>query len=196
MFLLAPTPGRSPLPTPASSSGGHVRLSLSWLSLLYSSGLSWFFLCSFSWVFLDRCLLAVGIMGSGDRHLLNSLLHHLHGAGGGRKDHHHGQRQQHQPQVPKGCLAVMVGQEEEEQQRFVVPVAYLSHPLFMQLLKEAENEYGFEHKGAIALPCHVAEFRCVQGLIDRELHHSSSHHGGAAHGRHHHHHHLVACFRA
>ncbi|KAF7153288.1 hypothetical protein RHSIM_Rhsim01G0178100 [Rhododendron simsii] len=58
-----------------------------------------------------------------------------------------------------------------EQQRFVVPVMYLNHPLFMHLLKEAEEEYGFDQKGTITIPCRVEEFRYVQGLIDKEHHH-------------------------
>ncbi|KAK8509705.1 hypothetical protein V6N13_093557 [Hibiscus sabdariffa] len=89
--------------------------------------------------------------------------------------------------VPKGCLAIKVGSTEAERQRFVVPVIYFNHPLFMQLLKEAEEEYGFDQKGTITIPCHVEEFRNVRGLIDGEksLHH---HH-------HHHHHHIVGCFR-
>ncbi|KAK9145764.1 hypothetical protein Sjap_005667 [Stephania japonica] len=86
--------------------------------------------------------------------------------------------------VPKGCLAVMVGHQDEEQQRFVVPVMYFNHPLFMQLLKEAEEEFGFDQKGTITIPCHVEEFRQVRGLIDQER--SLSHH----------HHHYVGCFRA
>ncbi|KAG5009029.1 hypothetical protein JHK87_017544 [Glycine soja] len=85
--------------------------------------------------------------------------------------------------VPKGCMAIKVGQGEE-QQRFVVPVIYINHPLFMQLLKEAEEEYGFDQKGTITIPCHVEEFRNVRGLIDRD---KSLHH-------HHHHHHHVGCF--
>ncbi|TKY61220.1 Auxin-responsive protein SAUR32 [Spatholobus suberectus] len=81
--------------------------------------------------------------------------------------------------VPKGCLAIKVGQGEE-QQRFVVPVMYFNHPLFMQLLKEAEEEYGFDQKGTITIPCHVEEFRNVRGMIDREK------------SLHHHHH--IGCF--
>ncbi|GJX42393.1 auxin-responsive protein SAUR32 [Tanacetum coccineum] len=54
----------------------------------------------------------------------------------------HGKKQA----VPKGCLAVKVGQGDD-QQRFVVPVTYFNHPLFMQLLKEAEKEFGFAQKG-------------------------------------------------
>lgn len=79
-------------------------------------------------------------------------------------------------------MAVMVGQGEE-QQRFVIPVIYINHPLFMQLLKEAEEEYGFDQKGPITIPCHVEQFRTVQGLIDREK----------PHGGHHHHH--AWCFK-
>ena len=82
----------------------------------------------------------------------------------------HLHRQQVQKQefkgVPKGFMAIKVGQGED-QQRFVVPVMYFNHPLFIQLLKEAEEEYGFDQKGTITIPCHVEEFRNVRGLIDR-----------------------------
>ncbi|XP_023540249.1 auxin-responsive protein SAUR32-like [Cucurbita pepo subsp. pepo] len=90
--------------------------------------------------------------------------------------------------VPRGCLAVKVGQRGEKQQRFVVPVMYFNHPRFMQLLKEAEEEYGFDQKGTITIPCHVEEFRHVQCMIDRE---------NSFHRRHHHHqlHHHLGCFR-
>ena len=116
-------------------------------------------------------------MGGGEKGLLNFHRHLSH-------LHHHGKKQYRD--VPKGCLAIKVGQGEE-QQRFIVPVIYFNHPLFMQLLKEAEEEYGFEQKGAITIPCHVEEFRYVQGMIDRDhsLHHQN----------HHHHHHHGGCFR-
>uniref|UniRef100_A0A7N0SXQ6 Small auxin up regulated protein n=1 Tax=Kalanchoe fedtschenkoi TaxID=63787 RepID=A0A7N0SXQ6_KALFE len=83
--------------------------------------------------------------------------------------------------VPKGCLAVRVGRGEEEQ-RFVIPVMYLNHPLFKELLKEAEEEYGFHQKGLITIPCPVEEFRTVNAMIDQD---NSSHH----------HNHLGWCFR-
>nr|AMQ09573.1 small auxin up regulated protein [Boehmeria nivea] len=132
-------------------------------------------------------------MGSGEKtslrnfHLHLPHLHHHH-------HHHHGgggKKQAVIRDVPKGCLAVMVGQQGGDQKRFVVPVMYFNHPLFMQLLKEAEEEYGFDQKGTITIPCHVEEFRYVQGLIDRErsLHH---HHHSHSHGHGHVH---VGCFR-
>ncbi|GLJ44453.1 hypothetical protein SUGI_0932670 [Cryptomeria japonica] len=76
--------------------------------------------------------------------------------------------------VPKGCLALCVGQRQE-QQRCVIPVEYINHPLFQKLLEEAEEEYGFEHKGRIAIPCNVSHFQYVQEVIQRESHHHGSH---------------------
>ncbi|XP_060218338.1 auxin-responsive protein SAUR32-like [Lycium barbarum] len=110
-------------------------------------------------------------MGGGERSLLH--LPHLHIHQGKKKT----------SDVPKGYLAIKVGQEEEEQQRFVVPVSYFNHPLFIQLLKEAEEVYGFHHKGTITIPCHVEQFRSIQGKIDKHHHN-------------HHHHIHVPCFRA
>ncbi|XP_055814977.1 auxin-responsive protein SAUR32-like [Solanum dulcamara] len=112
-------------------------------------------------------------MGGGER----SMLHfpHLHINQGGKSS------KQGKRDVPKGYLAIKVGQAEEEQERFIVPVSYFNHPLFIQLLKEAEEVYGFHHKGTITIPCQVEQFRSVQGKIDK----------------HQHQHHLhVPCFRA
>ena len=95
----------------------------------------------------------------------------------------HGKKQA----VPKGCLAVKVGRGDD-QQRFVVPVTYFNHPLFMQLLKEAEKEFGFAQKGTITIPCNIQEFRTVQGMIEQEYGYHHQHHQ-------YHHHQLVGCFR-
>lgn len=76
--------------------------------------------------------------------------------------------------VPKGCVAVYVGSEGEEQQRFVIPTVHVNHPLFQKLLKEAEEEYGFEQKGTITIPCHVSDFQCVEDLINEEHHQTHS----------------------
>lgn len=92
--------------------------------------------------------------------------------------------------IPKGCLAIMVGQDEDHKQRFVIPVIYINHPLFMQLLKEAEEEYGFDHEGPITIPCHVEDFRTIQDMIDQDE--SLQHHHL---NQNHHHHHHVWCFR-
>lgn len=68
-------------------------------------------------------------------------------------------------QVPKGHLAVYVGQKDGDFHRVLVPVIYFNHPLFGQLLKEAEEEYGFNQQGGITLPCCFSEFEQVQTRI-------------------------------
>ncbi|KAL7118611.1 hypothetical protein ACP275_02G013800 [Erythranthe tilingii] len=55
-------------------------------------------------------------------------------------------------EVPKGHLAVYVG--ESEKKRFVIPLSYLSHPSFQELLCRAEEEFGFHHPmGGLTIPC-------------------------------------------
>ncbi|MBA0854726.1 hypothetical protein Goshw_004244 [Gossypium schwendimanii] len=54
--------------------------------------------------------------------------------------------------VPKGHIAIYVG--EVEKKRFVVPISFLNHPSFRNLLSRAEEEYGFNHPmGALTIPC-------------------------------------------
>ncbi|KAB2042965.1 hypothetical protein ERO13_D02G223200v2 [Gossypium hirsutum] len=54
--------------------------------------------------------------------------------------------------VPKGHIAVYVG--ESNKKRFVIPIAYLNHPLFQDLLNKVEEEFGFNHPmGGLTIPC-------------------------------------------
>ncbi|CAN0910076.1 Auxin-responsive protein SAUR15 [Linum grandiflorum] len=57
--------------------------------------------------------------------------------------------------VPKGHIAVYVSGGDETMKRLVVPVSYVNHPKFGELLDRAEAEFGgFDHRmGAITLPC-------------------------------------------
>ncbi|XP_075519232.1 auxin-responsive protein SAUR36-like [Primulina tabacum] len=68
-------------------------------------------------------------------------------------------------QVPKGHIAVYVGQQDGDSQRMSVPVVFINHPLFVDLLKESEREYGFDHPGGITIPCRISEFESVQTQI-------------------------------
>ncbi|KAL5066494.1 hypothetical protein RYX36_028231 [Vicia faba] len=53
--------------------------------------------------------------------------------------------------VPKGCLAVYVG---EEMKRFVIPTSYLNQPSFQNLLSQVEEEFGYDHRmGGLTIPC-------------------------------------------
>ncbi|KAJ6406031.1 hypothetical protein OIU84_009706 [Salix udensis] len=65
--------------------------------------------------------------------------------------------------VPKGYLAVGVG---EEQKRFIIPTEYLSHPAFLILLREAEEEFGFQQAGVLRIPCEVAVFESILKRVD------------------------------
>lgn len=54
--------------------------------------------------------------------------------------------------TPKGHLAVYVGQEEKK--RYMVPISFLSQPLFLDLLSRAEEEFGYNHPmGGLTIPC-------------------------------------------
>lgn len=58
--------------------------------------------------------------------------------------------------VPKGHFAVYVG---DTQTRFVIPISYLKHPSFQDLLSRAEEEFGFDHQmGGLTIPCDVDDF--------------------------------------
>ncbi|CAB4269673.1 unnamed protein product [Prunus armeniaca] len=67
--------------------------------------------------------------------------------------------------VPKGHLAVYVGQKDGDFHRVLVPVIYFNHPLFSRLLREAEKEYGFQHEGGITIPCPISDFESVKTRI-------------------------------
>ncbi|KAF7103311.1 hypothetical protein CFC21_104310 [Triticum aestivum] len=64
--------------------------------------------------------------------------------------------------VPKGSFAVYVG---EEMRRFVIPTEYLGHWAFEELLREAEEEFGFRHEGALRIPCDVEAFEGILRLV-------------------------------
>ncbi|GMN35416.1 hypothetical protein TIFTF001_042224 [Ficus carica] len=54
--------------------------------------------------------------------------------------------------VPRGYFAVYVG--ESQKKRFVVPIYLLNEPCFQELLREAEEEFGYEHPmGGITISC-------------------------------------------
>ncbi|KAK9065922.1 hypothetical protein SSX86_015324 [Deinandra increscens subsp. villosa] len=65
--------------------------------------------------------------------------------------------------TPTGFLALYVG---EERQRFVVPTSDLSHPLFKMLLDKSSDEFGFEQKHGLVVPCSVSAFQEVVGAVE------------------------------
>ncbi|KAL5713496.1 hypothetical protein ACHQM5_015565 [Ranunculus cassubicifolius] len=66
--------------------------------------------------------------------------------------------------VPKGHIAVYVG--EIQKKRFVVPLSYLNHSSFQDLLNQAEEEYGFSHPmGGLTIPCDEDIFLDLTGRL-------------------------------
>lgn len=65
--------------------------------------------------------------------------------------------------TPTGTFVVYVG---EERQRFVVPTGYLSHPLFKIVLQKAYNEFGFDQRNGLVLPCSVNIFQEVVSAVE------------------------------
>ncbi|KAG1331993.1 auxin-induced protein 6B [Cocos nucifera] len=67
--------------------------------------------------------------------------------------------------IPKGFFAVCVG---EEMKRFVIPTEYLSHQAFGLLLKEAEEEFGFQQEGVLRIPCEVSVFESILKVVKKK----------------------------
>ncbi|KAM7531570.1 hypothetical protein LguiB_034980 [Lonicera macranthoides] len=65
--------------------------------------------------------------------------------------------------TPTGFFALYVG---EERQRFVVPTGYLSHPLFKMLLEKAYDEFGFEQRSGLVVPCSVTAFQEILSAVE------------------------------
>ncbi|KAK7243858.1 hypothetical protein RIF29_38671 [Crotalaria pallida] len=64
--------------------------------------------------------------------------------------------------VPEGHVPIYVGDEME---RFVVSFKLLNHPIFVNLLNQAAQEYGYE--GVLRLPCDVIVFQRVLDVLRR-----------------------------
>ncbi|CAL9021643.1 unnamed protein product [Prunus brigantina] len=70
--------------------------------------------------------------------------------------------------IPKGYFAVYVG--ESQKKRFVIPVSYLNEPLFLDLLSQAEEEFGYDHPmGGITIPCSENTFLDLTSRLSKPL---------------------------
>ncbi|RWR87936.1 auxin-responsive protein SAUR71-like protein [Cinnamomum micranthum f. kanehirae] len=63
--------------------------------------------------------------------------------------------------VPKGCVPLLVGSEEERMKRFVIHTKLFKHPSMLALLEMAEQEYGYNQPGILRIPCDVEYFQRV-----------------------------------
>ncbi|KAK6916665.1 Small auxin-up RNA [Dillenia turbinata] len=66
--------------------------------------------------------------------------------------------------VPKGYIAVYVG--DTHKSRFMIPMCYLKHPLFLDLLRQVEEEFGFSHPmGGLTIPCSEDTFVAITSRL-------------------------------
>ncbi|KAL9250298.1 Auxin-responsive protein SAUR32-like protein [Drosera capensis] len=77
--------------------------------------------------------------------------------------------------LKKGYLVVQVGLEADENQdddamikKFVIPISYLHHPLFLKLLDQARETYGYHVEGPLRLPCSADDFVDLRWRIEKE----------------------------
>ncbi|TYH26336.1 hypothetical protein ES288_A03G243600v1 [Gossypium darwinii] len=63
--------------------------------------------------------------------------------------------------VPKGYFAVYVG---ENQRRFVIPVSFLSQPLFQDLLGKSEEDHPTD---GLTIPCNEDIFLDVSSRLNQ-----------------------------
>ena len=66
--------------------------------------------------------------------------------------------------ISQGLVAINVG---EDQQHYMVPIPFLSHPFIMKLLMEAEKEFGYHNRGPITFPYTTNDFEKILWLIDK-----------------------------
>ncbi|MCD7467128.1 Auxin-responsive protein saur50 [Datura stramonium] len=66
--------------------------------------------------------------------------------------------------VPKGHFAVYVGQNRT---RYIVPISFLTHPEFQCLLRQSEEEFGFDHDMGITIPCEEVVFQSLTNSMLR-----------------------------
>ncbi|CAN6555296.1 unnamed protein product [Malus baccata var. baccata] len=64
--------------------------------------------------------------------------------------------------VPKGHFPVYVG---ENRTRYIVPISFLTHPQFQCLLRQAEEEFGFDHDMGLTIPCEEEVFRSLTSML-------------------------------
>ncbi|OWM82428.1 auxin-responsive protein SAUR71 [Punica granatum] len=70
--------------------------------------------------------------------------------------------------VPEGHFVVLAT-EGGEAERFVVALGYLTEPAFLRLLEKAKEEYRFEQKGALTVPCRPQELQRILQRRRRKL---------------------------
>lgn len=68
------------------------------------------------------------------------------------------------PRTPLGCVAVLAGSS-----RFVIPTRFLNFPVFLDILQQKEEEFGFQkNAGPLILPCEPDFLQEVLKFLEEE----------------------------
>ncbi|KAL9234351.1 hypothetical protein vseg_009231 [Gypsophila vaccaria] len=61
--------------------------------------------------------------------------------------------------IRRGYVPIMVGKDENEEERFMVPTKLIKHPSIVALLQLSANEFGYHQEGVLHIPCQPHFFR-------------------------------------
>ncbi|XP_010444818.1 PREDICTED: auxin-induced protein 15A-like [Camelina sativa] len=65
--------------------------------------------------------------------------------------------------VPKGHFVVYVGHSRS---RHVIPISFLTHPIFQMLLQQSEEEFGYFQDSGLTIPCDEHFFQSLISSIN------------------------------
>ncbi|XP_030443453.2 indole-3-acetic acid-induced protein ARG7 [Syzygium oleosum] len=82
--------------------------------------------------------------------------------------------------APGGRVRVRVGRRSDVPCELVVEASHLNHPLFEDLLRSSEEEFGFSYDGALRIACEPDAFRHLLRLLDASRRRSPVHHADLA----------------
>lgn len=65
--------------------------------------------------------------------------------------------------APRGYVPILIGGQGEERERILVRTEHLKQPHFLALLDLAVQEFGYEQRGILCIPCTTKAFRSIVG---------------------------------
>lgn len=68
--------------------------------------------------------------------------------------------------VPRGYVPMLIGKGKEKE-RVLVHTKLLKHPCFLVLLEMAVQEFGYEQKGILQIPCEIEQFMLVRAALKK-----------------------------
>ncbi|KAL3531970.1 hypothetical protein ACH5RR_005491 [Cinchona calisaya] len=67
--------------------------------------------------------------------------------------------------VKEGHFVIHTVDKDGNIRRFIIALSYLTHPDFLNLLEQAEEEFGFKQEGVLAVPCGHSDLERILGCM-------------------------------